>query len=124
MRSLTIPAVAMAVLISVPAMAQQSQQDKQGQQMQMNQGMQKSGEQSGKQWDRQSVRSQLEKAGFNNVQVLDTSFLVSAEVEGGQEVLMVVNPPPGAESGAMGGMGGSGSGSSGAGMGGSGSTKK
>lgn len=108
MRKSIVPALAIAALIAGPALAQQSQTGQQPQQMQMKQGMQKTGDQGAKQWDRKSVKDQLEKAGFNNVQVLDTTFLVSAEVHDGQQVLMVVNPPAAAGSAASGSTTGSG----------------
>ncbi len=69
------------------------------------------------------LRQTLQQAGFQNVQILDASYLVQAKTKDGDPVVMIVNPP------AMSGMAGSGSasGSSGAsgpaGSGGSGASK-
>ncbi|MFN7103212.1 MAG: hypothetical protein ACK4N1_11415 [Pseudorhizobium sp.] len=55
----------------------------------------------------EKVREQLTQAGFQDVEILDASYLVRAQTEDGNTVLMVIDPP-------MAGMGGgstSGSGS-------------
>ncbi|MBB5276324.1 hypothetical protein HNR26_002393 [Rhizobium rosettiformans] len=41
----------------------------------------------------QKLQSQLEGAGFSNVQILDASYLVQAQTEEGNTVLMVIDPP-------------------------------
>ena len=50
----------------------------------------------------EKVREQLAEAGFQQVEILDASYLVRAQTEEGNTVLMVIDPP-------MGGMGSGGS---------------
>lgn len=50
----------------------------------------------------EKVRNQLTQAGFKQVEILDASYLVRAQTEEGNTVLMVIDPP-------MGGMGSGGS---------------
>ena len=50
----------------------------------------------------EKVREQLAEAGFQEVEILDASYLVRAQTEEGNTVLMVIDPP-------MGGMGSGGS---------------
>lgn len=55
--------------------------------------------------DRVSVdrlRQTLSSAGFQDVQILDASFLVQATTEDGNMVLMVINPPMRGQAGMMG----------------------
>jgi hypothetical protein len=41
----------------------------------------------------QKVRDQLTQAGFQQVEILDASYLVRAQTEDGNTVLMVIDPP-------------------------------
>ncbi|MBZ9674014.1 hypothetical protein [Mesorhizobium sp. ES1-3] len=41
----------------------------------------------------EKLKTQLSNAGFKQVQVLDTAFLVKAQTEDGNDVLMLINPP-------------------------------
>ncbi|QLF68447.1 hypothetical protein FE840_002160 [Peteryoungia desertarenae] len=43
--------------------------------------------------DQQKLRDQLSQAGFSNVQILDASYLVQAQTQDGNQVLMVIDPP-------------------------------
>ena len=43
--------------------------------------------------DQQKLRDQLTQAGFSNVQILDASYLVQAQTQDGNQVLMVIDPP-------------------------------
>ncbi|MFO1039631.1 MAG: hypothetical protein U1E45_22535 [Geminicoccaceae bacterium] len=66
----------------------------------------------------QKLRSDLEKAGFSNVNVLDAAYLVQAQTSDGNRVMMFINPPSMGNAGA----GSSGSSSSGSSTSGSGSS--
>ncbi|KQW25436.1 hypothetical protein ASC71_21150 [Rhizobium sp. Root1240] len=43
--------------------------------------------------NQEKVRQQLTDAGFKEVQILDASYLVRAQTEEGNTVLMVIDPP-------------------------------
>lgn len=42
---------------------------------------------------REQIRQQLSQAGFRDVQILDTAYLVQARTNDGNTVTMIVNPP-------------------------------
>lgn len=57
------------------------------------------------------LRQQLTKAGFRDVKILDAAYLVQAQTEDGNDVMMMINPPASGiqTSGAMGGSSATGS---------------
>lgn len=64
-----------------------------------NQSAETSPSDSGSAMAQSKVRDQLTKAGFQNVEILDASYLVRAQTEDGNTVLMVIDPPIGGTSG-------------------------
>lgn len=60
------------------------------------------------------VKQSLQQAGFKDVKVLDESFLVSAQTADGTSVVMVINPPTGSAAQSASNTGSQASGSSGA----------
>lgn len=126
---------AAVLALATPALAQQSgsgqtgspgspqsqQQQQRGQQMPQSQtqGSQSTqGAGSASQAMTQSkLRETLQKAGFRNVQIVDAAYLVQAQTEDGQPVMMVINPPSTAGSAMAPGGASAGSGSSGSGSG-------
>ncbi len=66
--------------------AQGSQQSGQGEQQQFSQGS------GGRFESRSALRQQLRQLGFQNIRILDTTYLVQASTPQGQTVLMVVDP--------------------------------
>ncbi|CCF22208.1 exported protein of unknown function (plasmid) [Pseudorhizobium banfieldiae] len=64
-----------------------------------NQSAETSQSDSGSAMAQSKVRDQLTKAGFQNVEILDASYLVRAQTEDGNTVLMVIDPPIGGTSG-------------------------
>lgn len=79
---------ALGVAFAGPAFAQGQQQQSQpsGQQRQHGQN----------QWQaagQERLRQQLTQAGFRDVQILDTAYLVQARTQDGMAVLMTINPP-------------------------------
>lgn len=86
MRSIVIPAVAAAAMFTLPAFAQEDSSSN---------GTQASSEQSQEMraMSQQKLRSSLEEAGFSDVQVLDTTYLVRAKTKEGEDIIMFLNPP-------------------------------
>lgn len=100
MRSILIPAIASAALFTLPAFAQEnSSSGSQGDSAQTQQMRTMS---------QDKLRSALEQAGFSNIQILDTAYLVQAKTQDDETVMMMINPP---NMGGASGQGGSGSGS-------------
>ncbi len=60
---------------------------------------------------RDKLRQQLTEAGFRDVKILDTAYLVQARTQDGNDVMMMINPPASGTrtSGAMGGSSATGS---------------
>lgn len=104
--------VAAAALFTVPALADNHTSDGQEDQMSQSQD-QMSQNQSGsqgqmsqeqmqqRQVSQEEVRSAMEQAGFTEVRILDTAYLVGAMTQQGESVVMVINP----DGGMMGGQG-------------------
>lgn len=80
-----ITAAALGIALAGPAFAQ----GQQGQQQSQPSGQQ---QQATRQ---ERLRQQLTQAGFRDVQILDTAYLVQARTQDGGVVLMTVNPPNG-----------------------------
>lgn len=130
MSSKFIAAAVLGLALAGPALAQSSQSS-QGGSGSSSSGSSSSGQQaqsSGQQRQQgqsqipsqERIRQQLSQAGFQNVQVLDASYLVRARTQSGETVLMVIDAA-GMQGGGAAGMSGSSSGASGSGTGGSGS---
>lgn len=105
-----IAAAALGVALAGPAFAQGQQQSQSpGQQRQQGQTQQQQA------MGQERLRQQLSQAGFRDVQILDTAYLVQARTQDGSVVLMTVNPPNTAPqaSGASASPGGGSSGGSG-----------
>ena len=86
-------AAALGVALAGPAFAQgqqgqQQQSQSSGQQRQ--QGQSQSQQQA---MGQERLRQQLTQAGFRDVQILDTAYLVQARTQDGSTVLMTINPP-------------------------------
>ncbi|GAA0566353.1 hypothetical protein GCM10009416_00380 [Craurococcus roseus] len=112
-------AAAFGVALAGPAFAQgqqgqQQQSQSSGQQRQQGQSQQQA-------MGQERLRQQLTQAGFRDVQILDTAYLVQARTQDGNTVLMTINPPSAGSqtSGSSGTPGGGSSGGSGSGSGGS-----
>lgn len=120
MRSLILPAFAIAALAASPALAQSGQQS----------GSQQGGKQATSQtqasaMSQDTLRKQLQQAGFKNIQVIDAAYLVQAQTQDGNTVFMTINPPTmSGSSGAGASQTGSGSGSTSGSAGKSGSSQQ
>ena len=84
-------AAALGVALAGPAFAQgqqgqQQQSQSSGQQRQQGQNQQQA-------MGQERLRQQLTQAGFRDVQILDTAYLVQARTQDGSTVLMTINPP-------------------------------
>ncbi|NYZ11435.1 hypothetical protein HL658_02650 [Azospirillum sp. RWY-5-1] len=107
MRSLILPAFAIAALATGPALAQSGQSG----------GSQSGNKQATSQnhaaaMSQDTLRKQLQQAGFKNIQVIDAAYLVQAQTQDGNTVFMTINPPSmSGSSGASGSQAGAGSGS-------------
>ena len=118
-------AAALGVGLAGPAFAQSSQgsqsgsgsSSSQGQQQSQSPGQKKEQGQSQQQvMGQERLRQQLTQAGFRDVQIVDTAYLVQARTQDGNTVLMTVNPPSArSQASATSGGSSSGSGSSGGG---------
>jgi hypothetical protein len=110
MRKFFASAVALSMM-AAPAFAQQSNQQ---------QGSQKPPQQSGGQQGQQTqaasqaeVQKALQQAGFKDIQILDSAYLVRAQTKNNETVFMMIDPPASTAmsgSNSQGGSGGSGSG--------------
>lgn len=93
MRVSILAAIAAGAAVALPAAAQTSSPGASG--SSGTAGQQSGGAQAGSQSlvvPRGEIRSELEKAGFKNVRILDAAYLVQAETSANEAVLMVVNP--------------------------------
>ena len=90
MRMAMLGLTSAVALAAAPAFAQSSNQSGQ-------QGKSASGQQSQQiqAMNQEKLRSNLEKAGFSNVTVLDAAYLVQADTSDGNQVMMLINPPSG-----------------------------
>ena len=88
MRLAMLGLISAVALGAAPALAQSSNQSGQ-------QGKSASGQQSQQiqAMSQEKLRSNLEKAGFSNVTVLDAAYLVQADTSDGNQVMMFINPP-------------------------------
>lgn len=80
---------ALGVALAGPAFAQ-------GQQQQQSQPSGQQRQHGQNQWQaagQERLRQQLTQAGFRDVQILDTAYLVQARTQDGMAVLMTINPP-------------------------------
>ncbi|UEM18597.1 hypothetical protein JL100_015880 [Skermanella mucosa] len=91
MRTLMIPAVAMALSVSPVALAQ-SQQNGSQQSGKPQGSAQQSGSQQEMTRSYKEVENSLKQAGIQDVQVLNASYLVSAVTKQGEQVTFVVDP--------------------------------
>lgn len=110
-----LTAVVLGAALAGPAFAQgQPQSQSSGQQRQQGQNQQQQA------MGQERLRQQLTQAGFRDVQILDTAYLVQARTQDGNTVLMTINPPSAGSqtSGSSGTPGGGSSGGSGSGSGG------
>lgn len=87
-----IIAAALGAALAGPAFAQgqqgqQQQSQPSGQQRQQGQSQQQQA------MGQERLRQQLAQAGFRDVQILDTAYLVQARTQDGSTVLMTINPP-------------------------------
>ena len=101
-------AIAAAILaLSLPAAAQQSgaqQKDSNSAQA----GTQASGQQQQvKAMSQQKLRESLQKAGFQDINIVDAAYVVHARTNDGQMVVMYIDPPSAMRGGATTGAAGS-----------------
>ncbi|MDF1585037.1 hypothetical protein [Marinimicrococcus flavescens] len=91
MRARYLSALALAAALATPAFAQSGKSSDQSSQ----QAGQKATAQSTQQqtMSQEKLRSQLEKAGFSKIEIIDAAFLVRAEGPDGDKVLMYIDPP-------------------------------
>lgn len=90
----------LATALAAPAFAQQAPstpmqgQPHQSQMQQMQQHTQQ-GQAGGQQTtiSPQELRQELSQAGFKDVQILESAYLVRAKTQQGHEVVMMINPP-------------------------------
>ncbi len=110
MRTLAFTCVSVLALAAAPAMAKSTNQSNQ-------QGKSSSGQTNPQihAMNQEKLRTNLQKAGFSNIKVLDAAYLVQADTSDGNQVMLFINPPStssGAQASATGGSdGSSGSGS-------------
>ncbi len=88
MRTLTLSLLSALALAAAPAFAQSN--DQSGQQGKAAAGQQKQQIQA---MGQEKLRSNLQKAGFSNITVLDAAYLVQADTSDGNQVMMFINPP-------------------------------
>jgi hypothetical protein len=101
MRKTLMPICIVAgTLLSAPAaMAQQSDQPKQNaaNTSSQNQGQSGSQNQSAQSqhmaMTQEKLRKSLQDAGFKSIRVMDAAYLVQAQTQDGDNVLMYINPP-------------------------------
>jgi hypothetical protein len=91
-------ATAAAILaLSVPAAAQQSSAQQKGSssaQAGTQTGTQSSGQQQQvKAMSQQKLRDSLQKAGFQDIKIVDAAYVVHARTSEGQMVVMYIDPP-------------------------------
>jgi hypothetical protein len=106
MRAITLTCASVLALAASPVLAQSSSQS--GQQ----QGNTGSDSQTATAMTQQKLQSDLKKAGFTNISVLDAAYLVQADTSDGNQVMMLINPPTGSAGAGGSGSSGSSSGSS------------
>ncbi|MDX2205289.1 MAG: hypothetical protein NW223_21255 [Hyphomicrobiaceae bacterium] len=83
-----------ALLWAPAAMAQQSEQGKQNVKAQnQNQGQNQPAHSQQRAMTQDKLRKSLQDAGFKSVRVVDAAYLVQAQSEDGENVLMYINPP-------------------------------
>lgn len=118
MRSMILPAFAVAVLAASPALAQSGQQS--GSQQNNKQATSQTTSQTQTSaMSQDALRKQLQQAGFKNIQVIDAAYLVQAQTQDGNTVFMTINPPPMSGSSSSSSQSGSGSSSGSTGKSGS-----
>ncbi len=100
-RSLAVMATALIVSGSAAAYAQSGNQGhgqafgNQNLSQNPNAGPRMQGNQTGtsRAGQRSMLRQELRQAGFQNIRILDATFLVQAQTRNGDQVIMIVNPP-------------------------------
>lgn len=88
--ALLIPVIGLALAAGTPALAQSSSGQQSGQKSGSSATQSHSQSQA---MTQDKLRKQLEQAGFKNVTVIDAAYLVQAQTQDGNQVLMTVNPP-------------------------------
>lgn len=91
MRQIFISALGLALVASVPALAQSSQTGQSSSSKGQGAATQSSTQIHAMSQD--NLRKQLQQAGFKNIEILDAAYLVQAQTSDGNSVFMTINPP-------------------------------